>query len=90
MRAIRAIVHGLVQGVFFRAYTRDKAHQLNIVGWVRNNRDGTVECYAQGPDEAIEKFIEFLHHGSPSSQIDDVAIIDVPLDPDIHDFNITF
>lgn len=71
MHAIRAIVHGRVQGVFFRAYTRDKANQLNLVGWVRNNRDGTVECHVQGPEEAIVEFIDFLHHGSPSSRVDD-------------------
>lgn len=90
MRAIRALVHGRVQGVFFRAYTRDKAHQLNLVGWVRNNRDGTVECLAQGPDQAINEFIEFLHRGSPSAHVDDVAIIDISLDSSLRDFRITY
>jgi acylphosphatase len=90
MRAIRALVHGRVQGVFFRAYTRDRAHQLNLVGWVRNNRDGTVECHAQGRNKAIEVFIEFLHEGSPSSHVDDVAVIDVPFDSDLRDFKITY
>lgn len=90
MRAIRAIIHGRVQGVFFRVYTRDKANQLNLIGWVRNNRDGTVECQAQGPEEAIAEFIEFLHHGSPSSRVDDVVVLEEPYDPNLRNFKITY
>ncbi|MFX1509579.1 MAG: acylphosphatase [Promethearchaeota archaeon] len=90
VRAIRAFIHGRVQGVFFRVYTRDKAHKLNLVGWVRNNRNGTVECQVQGPDAAIEKFIQFLHHGSPSARVDNVSITNVEFDPNLHDFKITY
>lgn len=90
MRAIRALVHGRVQGVFFRAYTRDKAVQLNLAGWVRNKRDGTVECHAQGTNQAIEEFIRFLHQGSPSSYVDDVAVIDVPIETNLRNFVITY
>jgi acylphosphatase len=90
MRAIRAIVHGRVQGVFFRVYTRDKANQLNLIGWVRNNRDGTVECHAQGPEETITEFIEFLHHGSPSSRVDDVVVIEKQYNPNLRNFKITY
>lgn len=90
MRAIRALIHGRVQGVFFRAYTRDKAYQLQLVGWVRNNRDGTVECHAQGVDQAVVEFISFLHQGSPSSQVDNVAVTEVPVDVNLRDFRITY
>ena len=90
MRAIRAIIHGRVQGVFFRVYTRDKANQLTLIGWVRNNRDGTVECQAQGPEEAIAEFIEFLHHGSPSSRVDDVVVLEEPYDSNLRNFKITY
>lgn len=90
MRAIRALIHGRVQGVFFRAYTRDKAHDLNLTGWVRNNPDGTVECQVQGPDKAVEEFIQFLHQGSPSAQVDDVAVVEIPFEPDMRDFHITY
>ncbi|MFX1319796.1 MAG: acylphosphatase [Promethearchaeota archaeon] len=90
MRAIQALVQGRVQGVFFRAYTRDKAHQLGVTGWVRNNPDGTVECYAQGEDPAIEEFIRFLHRGSPSAYVDNVAIIEVQVDSTLRDFKITY
>lgn len=90
MRAIRAIIHGRVQGVFFRTYTRDQAHQLNLVGWVRNNHDGTVECVVQGSVKAIDEFIEFLHHGSPSANVKDVIITDIPFNPNLRDFKITY
>ncbi|MFW9986913.1 MAG: acylphosphatase [Candidatus Odinarchaeota archaeon] len=90
MRAVRAIVHGRVQGVFYRAYTRDKAYQLNLVGWVRNKRDGTVECQVQGPEQAINEFIKFLYAGSPSSRVDDVDVIDIPYDPNLRNFKITY
>jgi acylphosphatase len=90
MRAIRAVVHGRVQGVFFRVYTRDKANQLNLVGWVRNNRDGTVECFAQGLEEAITEFIEFLYHGSPSSRVDDVVVMEEQYKPNLRNFSITY
>ena len=90
LRAIRAIVHGRVQGVFFRAFTRDKAHQLNLVGWVRNKRDGTVECQVQGPEQVIKEFVEFLFEGSPSSRVDDVVVLDVPFDPNLRNFKITY
>ncbi len=90
MRAIQALVHGRVQGVFFRVYTRDKANQLKLAGWVRNTRDGTVECHVQGPDQAIVEFIEFLHQGSPSSRVDNVVITNVRFDPNLRDFKITY
>ncbi|MHA2427383.1 MAG: acylphosphatase [Candidatus Hermodarchaeia archaeon] len=90
MRAIRARVHGRVQGVFFRVYTRDKANQLQLTGWVRNNRDGTVECQAQGPNHAVAEFISFLHQGSPSSKVDNVSVNDVPVDANLRDFKITY
>ncbi|MFX1243935.1 MAG: acylphosphatase [Promethearchaeota archaeon] len=90
MRAIRALVQGHVQGVFFRAYTRDKANELNLAGWVRNNPDGTVECQVQGIEISIDEFIQFLHQGSPSSQVDDVTIIEIPVNPNLHRFEISY
>jgi acylphosphatase len=51
--AFHAIVHGLVQGVFFRASTRDEAARLGLGGWVRNRDDGTVEVHAVGEENAL-------------------------------------
>lgn len=90
MRAIQATVRGRVQGVFFRVYTRDKANQLGLVGWVRNNRDGSVECFAQGAEGSIETFIRFLHKGSPSSRVDSVKVQVATPDTTLEEFQITY
>lgn len=61
---LHVIIHGHVQGVGFRATTCVFAEQLNLIGTVRNCRDGTVEIYAQGTKEKLEQLIEKLqrHH----------------------------
>lgn len=71
-RTIRCTVEGRVQGVYFRAFTRDEAVRLGLAGWVRNMPDGRVETVAQGPEEAVERFQAFLHKGSPFSRVDAV------------------
>mmetsp|Transcript_23293 Transcript_23293/g.33862 ORF Transcript_23293/g.33862 Transcript_23293/m.33862 type:complete len:126 (+) Transcript_23293:100-477(+) len=64
-------VFGRVQGVWFRKYTKIKADELGIVGWVRNTRSNTVCGKAQGPQDRIEVFKEWLRtEGSPKSRID--------------------
>ena len=66
---LHAIVHGYVQGVNFRAYTRREAVQLGLRGWVRNRPGGTVETVAEGSESALRDFVEFLHKGSPSASV---------------------
>jgi acylphosphatase len=68
------IIHGLVQGVYFRAYTQKKAIELNIKGWVRNRREGCVEIIAQGDEENLREFIDWCHIGSPHSQVQEVNV----------------
>ncbi|MGM0629165.1 MAG: acylphosphatase [Patescibacteria group bacterium] len=74
IKRINALVSGKVQGVFFRAYTQKKAQEKGISGWVRNLKDGRVEVVAEGAERSIERFIEFLWEGSPSSRVDDVSV----------------
>lgn len=69
---LHAIVRGRVQGVTFRATTRDRATALNITGWVRNNRDGTVELIAEGERDTLETLVEFLHEGPPAARVSNV------------------
>lgn len=69
---LHAIVHGIVQGVNFRYYTRCQAEALGVTGWVANRWDGTVEVVAEGPRAAVEKLLDWLHHGPPSAQVDKV------------------
>jgi acylphosphatase len=62
-------IHGKVQGVFFRESMRQKALELNITGWVRNRRDGTVESIIQGNPEAVAKLIDWAHSGPEYAQV---------------------
>lgn len=63
-----------MQGVFFRAETRDAARRLGLTGWVRNAADGTVECEAQGDDTAVEDLIEFCRRGPGSARVTDLEV----------------
>jgi len=60
---LHAIVHGRVQGVFFRAATRDHARHLGLKGTVRNLPNGDVEVYAQGDKATLERFVSMLENG---------------------------
>jgi acylphosphatase len=74
MKRVEAVVYGRVQGVSFRYYTQREAGRLRLTGWVRNRRDGTVETVAEGPEAALQAFVNFLHRGSPGARVDRVAL----------------
>ncbi|QPC81311.1 acylphosphatase [Phototrophicus methaneseepsis] len=74
MKRLHAIVHGHVQGVYFRATTQDRAVQLSITGWVRNNADGTVEVIAEGSKDKLEVLHNFLLQGPPSARDSSVDV----------------
>jgi acylphosphatase len=80
-------VHGLVQGVYFRAYTQKKALEFNIKGWVRNRKDGSVEIMAQGSEAQLKHFIYWCHIGSPASQVDYVDHTWVNCEQDFNNFD---
>ena len=63
------VVHGRVQGVGFRWFTRETAQDLGLDGWVRNLRDGTVEVVASGPDDALGRLEVALETGPRGSQV---------------------
>ena len=86
MRRIHAFISGNVQGVFYRAHTMCEARKLDLNGWVRNLRDGRVEVVAEGEDKSIEKFIEFLHKGSPESDVKAVKIEEEEFKEEFDDF----
>jgi acylphosphatase len=65
-------ITGRVQGVFFRAHTRDQARQLGLSGWVRNREDGSVEALAEGPEAALRQLVAWCHEGSPGSVVREV------------------
>lgn len=71
---VRIIVSGRVQGVFFRAGARDEATRLGIVGWARNEPDGTVLIEAEGTRQAVDRFIEWCGAGPPEARVDHVDV----------------
>jgi acylphosphatase len=71
-------VYGKVQGVGFRYYTRAKAKQYDIKGWVRNLSDGSVEADAEGKKEDMDRFISALKRGPIRSSVRDVKVEIMP------------
>jgi acylphosphatase len=67
-------VSGTVQGVFYRANTRDTAEEHGVDGWVRNLDDGRVEAVFEGPEEAVESMVEWCHTGSPAADVEAVDV----------------
>ncbi|MEM1043292.1 MAG: acylphosphatase [Bacteroidota bacterium] len=65
-------VHGHVQGVGFRYFTRGVARKLNIRGLVRNDPNGIVTVVAEGPSEALNEFLSALHQGPDLAEVDEV------------------
>lgn len=67
-------VSGKVQGVYYRATTRETAREHGVDGWVRNLPDGRVEAMFEGPRAAVETMVEWCHDGSPAANVDDVDV----------------
>jgi DNA ligase D-like protein (predicted 3'-phosphoesterase) len=72
--AIRAAVSGQVQGVGFRYATLSQARHLGLMGWVRNDEDGTVALHAEGPQDALDRLVAFLREGPPSARVGAVDV----------------
>ncbi len=68
-------VHGLVQGVYFRSFVRQRARALGITGYVRNLPDGvTVEVCAEGDKERLDQLTYLLEVGPPEARVDRIAV----------------
>jgi acylphosphatase len=72
MERVHVYVRGRVQGVFFRASTRDQARRLRLHGWVRNCRDGSVEIIAEGGKDNLQQFLGWCRGGPPGATVTDI------------------
>jgi acylphosphatase len=72
MGGVRFVVHGKVQGVFFRASTRSEAMRLGLHGHARNLTDGGVEVIARGSDDALRELEQWLWEGPPAAKVTEV------------------
>jgi acylphosphatase len=69
---VRVIVHGRVQGVFFRDMTQRMATSRGVAGWVRNRADGAVEAVFEGEPEAVDSMVRFCRQGPPRAEVESV------------------
>lgn len=68
------IISGRVQGVFFRAHTRDFAEKFGVKGWVKNRQDGKVEALFEGDEEDVKAAIDWCRDGPPGANVSDVNV----------------
>jgi len=81
------VVEGRVQGVGFRVFVEEAAVELGLIGYVRNRRDGSVEVYAAGKEEVLERLRAELEKGPSASRVTRVAASPAPL-RNYHTFSI--
>ena len=74
------MIHGQVQGVFYRNWAVQAANGLGIAGWVRNRMDGSVEALVEGPAEAVEQFIALARQGPPAARVARIDVADVAVE----------
>ncbi len=72
--ARRVVVHGRVQGVFFRDSCRRAARSAGVSGWVRNEPDGSVAAVFEGPATAVDQMVRWCHEGPPRAQVERVHV----------------
>ncbi len=80
MKTVRLRITGRVQGVWYRAWTRETAETLGLDGWVRNRMDGSVEAVVQGPDASISQLIEKCWQGPSAARVHDIKVEDTDED----------
>jgi acylphosphatase len=74
--AKRVVVHGSVQGVFFRDSMRRRAESRGVSGWARNCADGTVEALFEGDPDAVDSMVAFAREGPRAAQVEHVDVSD--------------
>ena len=74
----RAVVHGRVQGVFFRDSIRERAQAHGVAGWATNRSDGTLEAALEGPAEAVQRVLRFLETGPRRARVEHVSVQEEP------------
>ena len=73
-KAVRVLISGHVQGVFFRDWTVQNALALNLDGWVRNRSEGTVEALFVGPEDVVDKMVKMSWTGPSAAKVEDIEV----------------
>lgn len=74
IRSVHAVIRGRVQGVSYRAWTREQAARLGLSGWVRNRDDGAVEAVITGPAAAVDALLAACRDGPPAARVEGIAV----------------
>jgi acylphosphatase len=70
----RLVIHGRVQGVFFRDTLRRRAEAAGVAGWARNTWEGTVEAVLEGEEDAVERLVVFAREGPEGARVERVEV----------------
>jgi len=73
-KAVRVVIEGRVQGVWFRAWTAQEAGRRGLRGWVRNRRDGSVEALFAGAAAQVDDMVAACRQGPPAAQVENVGV----------------
>ena len=74
MKRVHIVVHGMVQGVFFRANIKNVAQVLGLKGYAKNLPDGAVEVVAEGPKEKLDELVAFCKKGPERARVEKVDV----------------
>ena len=84
----RVVVHGHVQGVFFRDSTRERASSEGVAGWVTNRADGAVEAVFDGDDAAVSRMVDWMRSGPDRAAVEHVEVSDEAASEDLDGFEV--
>jgi acylphosphatase len=90
MKRVHVTITGTVQGVAFRAKTRNEAIRNNVMGWVRNIPDGRVEAVFEGTSEGVDHMVSWCRIGPDLAIVEHVETSDEPYSGAFRDFNIRY
>ncbi|MGZ3524062.1 MAG: acylphosphatase [Thermodesulfobacteriota bacterium] len=86
---LRVIIEGRVQGVFFRHHTQEMASRLEVKGWVKNRRDGSVEAVFEGDRERVDQIIQWCQRGPAGAKVRNVSVTQENYTGEFEDFFVT-
>ncbi len=89
MKHLNLTVTGRVQGVFFRASTREKAAELGVTGWVMNTQQGQVYIEVEGSENQLEAFVAWCRKGPRLAKVTNIEIAEAPVNQ-FQDFQIKY
>lgn len=79
IKSFQLRIKGVVQGVFFRVSTRDKAKELKVCGFVKNEKDGSVYAEIEGEEGALGVMLDWCKQGPREARVEEVKVIDQPI-----------